>query len=270
MKGGTTWLFENLRRHPAIWLPPVKELGWFNLRHGSEQGEPGNPARIRDRARLGQEKLLAAPPGPDQARLLACYDDLQREPADEDWYRRLFAHRRAGEVSGDVSPTYALLPPAGIAAALEMNPRLKVLALLRDPAERAFSHMVMHAGEPPAEAQLRRMMDGPRWPLYAFHSDYAMWLGRWAAAVGRDRLHIETQDRIGAAPQEVLARICAVLGIAPDAKAFRHAGRKVLASRKDSGGLRHLLPEIRARLAPAYAALRRDWPDVAAALGAKD
>jgi hypothetical protein len=68
----------------------------------------------------------------------------------------------------------------------------------------------------------------------------------------------------------VLARICAALGIAPDPQAFRHAGRKVLASRKDSSGLRHLLPGIRARLAPAYAELRRDWPEVAAALGAKD
>jgi len=29
-KAGTTWLHLNLRRHPGVWLPPVKELQYFN------------------------------------------------------------------------------------------------------------------------------------------------------------------------------------------------------------------------------------------------
>jgi hypothetical protein len=29
-KTGTSWLFENLRRHPQIYMPPVKELRYFD------------------------------------------------------------------------------------------------------------------------------------------------------------------------------------------------------------------------------------------------
>ena len=29
-KGGTTWLYENLRNHPEIFMPRVKEIQYFN------------------------------------------------------------------------------------------------------------------------------------------------------------------------------------------------------------------------------------------------
>ena len=29
-KSGTTWLYQNIRFHPEIWLPPVKELDYFS------------------------------------------------------------------------------------------------------------------------------------------------------------------------------------------------------------------------------------------------
>ena len=34
-RSGTTWLHENLRHHPQVWVPPAKELHYFDLlRHG--------------------------------------------------------------------------------------------------------------------------------------------------------------------------------------------------------------------------------------------
>jgi hypothetical protein len=29
-RAGTTWLHQVLRRHPSLWLPPVKELHYFD------------------------------------------------------------------------------------------------------------------------------------------------------------------------------------------------------------------------------------------------
>jgi hypothetical protein len=29
-KSGTTWLHDNLARHPQVWLPPVKEIHYFD------------------------------------------------------------------------------------------------------------------------------------------------------------------------------------------------------------------------------------------------
>src|SRR5947207_15861690 len=40
-RAGTTWLHSNLRRHPQIWLPPVKELHYFDLqRRGAKNYYP--------------------------------------------------------------------------------------------------------------------------------------------------------------------------------------------------------------------------------------
>lgn len=29
-RAGTTWLWKKLRQHPAIWMPPIKELHYFD------------------------------------------------------------------------------------------------------------------------------------------------------------------------------------------------------------------------------------------------
>lgn len=31
-KAGTTWLYKNLKQHPNIWLPEIKELHYFDAR----------------------------------------------------------------------------------------------------------------------------------------------------------------------------------------------------------------------------------------------
>src|SRR5262245_13183400 len=36
-KAGTTWLYEQLRRHPDVWLPPEKELHYFDRKRGAGQ-----------------------------------------------------------------------------------------------------------------------------------------------------------------------------------------------------------------------------------------
>jgi hypothetical protein len=32
-KAGTSWLYQNLQEHPGIWLPPIKEIHYFDYRH---------------------------------------------------------------------------------------------------------------------------------------------------------------------------------------------------------------------------------------------
>ena len=32
-KSGTTWLHHNLSQHPGVWMPPVKELHYFDHPH---------------------------------------------------------------------------------------------------------------------------------------------------------------------------------------------------------------------------------------------
>jgi hypothetical protein len=162
-----------------------------------------------------------------------------------------------------------VLPEAGIRHALALNPGLKVIALLREPAGRALSHMAMHAGPAADAAALRRMLGGPRWPVYAAQSDYATWLARWRDALPAGALHIETMGRIRREPLAVLERLCRFLGLPFDPARFAEAGRPVYASRADKARMAEALPEIRAALSRETAAFARAFPDLAAELEAE-
>ena len=71
-KAGTTWLSQMLAQHPQVWLPPFKEVQFFNHRFIPEHRE-WLPWHFR-RARQNQEKRFAAkglPVPPELGRLFA-------------------------------------------------------------------------------------------------------------------------------------------------------------------------------------------------------
>src|SRR3954453_9519065 len=48
---GTTWLHSNLRRHPEIWMTPVKEVHYFDKRHLKRSENPYYRNHLRKRSR---------------------------------------------------------------------------------------------------------------------------------------------------------------------------------------------------------------------------
>lgn len=271
MKAGTTWLYDNLGTHRGIWLPPLKELRYFNTIHipGAHQAtDIAHRAEMiaQRRARLaGGGQAL----GPARQRLLDCLDAMADGPQSDAWYCRIFGFRGPGQVTGDICPQYAALPEPGIRHALSLNPRLKVIALLRDPVSRALSHMAMHCRPEPTAEGIIRIMEGPRWPIYAAYSDYATWLARWRDTLPPGALHVEVMPDIIAEPESVLARICALLGLAPLPGGFPKARQRSMAGRGDKALLAPVLPLLREKLAPAQAALENAFPDLAARLAAR-
>ena len=92
---GTTWLFENLRRHPQICMARIKEVRYFD--------------------RGWRTHAI-------------------------DTYCQNFADA-GGRVKGEASPSYALLPDVAIAHIKAVKPDLKIVVTLREPLERAWSHL---------------------------------------------------------------------------------------------------------------------------------
>ena len=108
-KAGTTWLYENLRRHPALWLPPVKELHYLDQKppHLSKRlfgkATPMRTAREHLRA-----QLLAFARGRGDRRELAWAARYCLLPRSDAWYRSLFPED--GErMPGEICPGYARL-----------------------------------------------------------------------------------------------------------------------------------------------------------------
>jgi hypothetical protein len=208
-RGGTTSLYFHLLRHPAV-LPlfpsgrvphkrsETKGLRFFDLRYS-----------------LGER-----------------------------WYRSHFpleATRRVRELrgngrsaAGEATPNYLSHPLAAARAAAAL-PTVKIVALLRDPVERCYSHYREQrrngvealafedaldaepgrvAGE---EERLRRDPSYVSFALqhqaYVGQSEYDIGLARWLDVFPRDQVLVDTSERYYARPEVVIARIADFLGL---------------------------------------------------------
>jgi hypothetical protein len=135
-KSGTTWLYENLKRHPSVWLPPIKELHFFD-------GLPGLPKAAQRLNEAIKEAVAGQVPDPAKLDFLRKY--VLDQPKDLAWYRSLF--EPAGDrIAGDLTPAYAMLRPAAVRRIRESLPDCRIIYIMRNPIDRAWSHFRFHAG----------------------------------------------------------------------------------------------------------------------------
>jgi hypothetical protein len=239
-RGGTTSFLDWLREHPGV-------LGLF--------------------------------PRAEQQKGLYFFDE--RYGLGEDWYRshfptdaaRLRAARRLGypPVVGEASPYY-LFHPLAAERAHALVPDALVLALLRDPVERAYSHwkerrrngtepldfadaLEAEAGRLAGEED--RLVSDPtarsfahRHASYVAQGEYAPMLRRWFAAYGRDRVWVAASEDVFAAPQAALDDVHARLGL-PEHRLDAPRALNAEPSPELDPGVRR---ELRTRLTPSIRA----------------
>lgn len=262
-KAGTTWLNYNLRYHPNLWLPPIKEVAYFSELYLPETAEDDRQHRARQIERIRTRAAAGRAESPGLTHLATT-------PIDDGWYARIFGHRQPDQLGGEISPQYATLPRAGIRHALALNPRLKVIALLRDPVERALSAAKVRAGRDASSAAVLAKLKGAHWARAYQYSDYAHWLGRWRGMLPAGALHLDTTDRIAGNPEAVLRDVCGFLGVEFRAEMFPESARAQFAGPATEDLLAEARAELRRRMAPIYDAIAAALPDVAALLGRSD
>jgi len=169
-----------------------------------------------------------------------------------DWYRGLFVSAPPDRIIGEKSADYLAHPDAAARIARDL-PDVRLIAQLRNPVERAYSDYCMLyrrglVGPDPLpylgkrqSAQSRFLTGG----LYAAH------LERFLAHVPRERLCILLHDDILDAPEQVIAQVCAHIGVVP------HVSIPAVASRKNDSTtpmlplrMRRLLRPVRPLLDP--------------------
>jgi hypothetical protein len=144
-KGGTRWLYDQLQLHPDFWMPPVKELHYFDRRAPSSAsvnlGRRAQESLKRTNRR--QEKLALRPLDQRDIDFLDAYVHMPWWRTDLDAYARLFA-LKGDLLSGDITPDYSTLSERQIARIMGRFPKAKVVFIARDPVERVWSHLTMH------------------------------------------------------------------------------------------------------------------------------
>ena len=110
-RAGTTALHTYLRQHPDIFMPQAKEMNYF--------------------AYVGRTLDVKGPGA----------DFINNAATDAATYASHFADARPGQITGEASPLYLFEPdaPGNIAT---MAPDAKLIVILRNPIEQAYSHFM--------------------------------------------------------------------------------------------------------------------------------
>lgn len=225
-KAGTTSIYAYLREHPEVFMThPIKEPRFFAY----EGGIPAY-ANVPREWRKSRDVIT----------------DLSA-------YRALFAESDGFKVRGEASTLYLYYP--GTAEKMRSYvPDARIVAVLRQPAERAYSHYKMLSAlgleplsfEDALDDEERRIEANwpPTWH-YAAMGRYHGQLQRYLAAYPAEQVKVVLYDDLRADPLRTMQEIFAFIGVDPEFRpdtAARHNETGTPRSRVASGLLRVLRP----------------------------
>lgn len=183
-KAGTTWLRDMLRQHPEIHMP-AREIHFFNKEENLDRG-------------LG-------------------------------WYEDHFEEGRPDQLCGEKTPNYLWVNcpergtdvPGSHERIARCLPHARLIAILRDPVERAISaynHHLRRARFPPhatmAEAVLGRYRDIAERHGVLSMGRYHLQLASYLEVVDANRiLVLEFEEDVKERPGDGLQKVCAFLGV---------------------------------------------------------
>jgi hypothetical protein len=228
-KSGTSSLYAALGRHPQVFLSPLKEPHFFST--------------------FAVDRRTAR---------------LQGIVRDEQRYRRLFDGAADESIVGEGSTSY-LWDPSAPPRIADVAPGARILAVLRDPVERAWSHYLNDVREGIESRRLvdaaRQELESPdsaRWPsAYVGFGRYAEQLPRFLDRFG-DVLVLFFEELV-ADTEGQTRRVLEFLGVDPELPPGPSAPANAYA-RPRSEVVRRLLGNAPLRLAARAAVPRRLRP----------
>ncbi len=192
-RAATTWLHKTLSWHPQVFLPKRKEIHFYD-----EPRDDGLPNRGDLRWRED------------------FHFDIER-PAHLRWYWHQF--RDAGErLAGDITPLYSTLSVQRIRQIRNQIPALRIIYILRNPVERAWSGLRKsvwfqkgsdYLDSMPLEWLLEQVMH----PDVLLRGDYPRAIANWEAEFAAEQLLYLFHDDVEADPDNVMRQVCDFLGL---------------------------------------------------------
>ncbi len=150
-RSGTSWLFTQLAFHPDIWVPPLKELHFFDVidpkaKYLTHRYSYHLKSRIKQKFAPFMDMKHRPEFRKNPYWMGFLWDSCYFSGAfDIRWYKRLFHSRFTGDkVSGEITPAYSNLTPDTIQIILDMNPDIKFLLMVRNPMQRLWSGVIHH------------------------------------------------------------------------------------------------------------------------------
>lgn len=224
-KAGTTWLATNLRQHPDIWMPPRKELHYFDRSPEYPSPSvlyPDNPFRrlfgaepYNARSRREMSRALVSSLRRLDSKRLAWNARYYLGSCDDDWYVSLFKDGR-DKITGEITPAYSLLEKEDVANVYRLLPTAKIIYLIRNPVDRAWSQLRFEAKKKNRSLEtltFENVRERAHIASHHLRGDYLRTLANWQTYFPQEQLFVGFFDDIEEKPWDILKMLFEFLGL---------------------------------------------------------
>jgi hypothetical protein len=192
-RAATTWLHQALALHPDVFLPKRKEIHFYD-EAAADEVESGGDLRWHD-----------------------SFTFDVGNPAHLRWYWRQF--RDAGErIAGDFTPLYSTLSAERVRLIHQQIPALRIIYILRNPVERAWSGLRKSVWYQKGSSFLETKstewaLEQVMHPTVLLRGNYPRAIENWESAFPRSQMMYLFHDDIDAEPAAALECVQAFLDI---------------------------------------------------------
>ena len=252
-------------QHPKIWLPALKEVHYFDAVHEGKAYAATIAATRQTAALRAMEWTLQTKLAPEEKLdRIDCLVYSGLRTLSDDWYGNLFRRAPEDSICGEITPEYALLPDKGVAHIARLRPDIKILLIMRDPIDRAWSALRMMQ-------KRARLADFSDWQpesrgmKFIERADYMGTIQKFQRFLPASNILPLYFDDIEKTPRKFLRSVCNFLGVE-----FRRGNFKGLSNKTHEGEPREIdaatYRRLRNDLRPIYDTLvalesdiPRDW-----------
>jgi len=210
-KGGTTWLYENFNKHPEVWMPPIKEIHYFN-RLCVNEALLGNWT-VPHSCSISRYLKALAKFQINYLRWMRHYFEFSMMAGN---YLALFDKKYTGKcISGDITPAYSTLEERGVSFASKvLDKDVPVMFIIRNPIYRSWSVLKMvlryqnRKVEDISDEDLVYLLQQPNITL---GSEYTKTIMLWKKYF--NNFHVLTYDELCESPRGLLTKVSDIIGI---------------------------------------------------------
>jgi hypothetical protein len=255
-KAGTSWLHRMLSQAEGIWMPPAKELHYFDVLYLSERESTDSgftkldQNRMEHALRQAEWVLKGKTSALEKVRTINTLGQIGLRELTDEWYGLIFRFAEQDIRCGEITPEYALLPERGIHHMLQLNADLKCLFILRDPIDRGWSDLRMMRGRAGGENfdDLKAVNNNQ---TFFAKADYMATVDRFRRMLGPENFLLLFYDDIVSQPEMVLRQVFDFVGVTWSDAATRGA-RRIVHQGQPIALETKIYEALRDRLRPVY------------------
>lgn len=214
-KAGTSWLYSNLNKLPEFDLPLVKEVHYFDRDPKYISPNLLSETRLVDRLsdftwiKWAFRDVVVEPMRAGDLSRAKFYWRWYFSDYTDRWYLSLFEKSRG--YTGEITPSYSILERPDIVRMHRILPDARLIYMVRNPIERAWSHYRFNTGRIPGYSfdavKTEDILAFMKSDDQILRSQYQQTLDRYASVFPKDQILIGFYDAIIDAPEQLLNEV---------------------------------------------------------------